>query len=150
MYNPCTELFNIHTYIRVAILQLLICREIKRKDNYTYNSQIIANTVLPNIVAVIHIWPLSIITNQLMAIMQYLILTQVKYHIQQDIQGELLWFLLNRECFTSNSLLAIGIRCPKELLPQKFSCEHSFSILTTKVSPLKCFAVYSTSVQLKL
>ena len=44
-------------------------------------------------------------------------------------------FFLNRECFTLNSLLAIGIHNQKELLPRKFSCEHSFSILTVKVSP---------------
>ena len=39
-------------------------------------------------------------------------------------------FLLNRKCFTSNSLLAIDIHYEKELLPRKFSCEHLFSILT--------------------
>ena len=51
-------------------------------------------------------------------------------------------FLLNRECFTSNNLRAIGIHYQKELLPRKFSCEYSFSILTAKVFPLECFAVY--------
>ena len=50
-------------------------------------------------------------------------------------------FLLNRECFTLNSLLAIDIHYQKELLPRKFSCEHLFSILTTKVFPLECFAI---------
>ena len=54
-------------------------------------------------------------------------------------------FLLNLECFTSNNLLAIGIHYQEELLPQKFSCEHSFSILTAKVFPLECFAVYDIS-----
>ena len=42
----------------------------------------------------------------------------------------------------SNSLLAIGIHYEKELLPRKFSCEHSFSILTAKVFPFECFALY--------
>ena len=51
-------------------------------------------------------------------------------------------FLLNRECFTLNSLLAIDIHYQKELLPRKFSCEHSFSILTAKVFLLEYFAIY--------
>ena len=58
------------------------------------------------------------------------------YHIRQNIRGgKLSRFLLDHEYFTLNSLLAIGIHYQKELLPQKFSCEHSFSILTVKVSP---------------
>ena len=44
--------------------------------------------------------------------------------------------------YTSNSLLAIGIHYQKELLPRKSSHEHSFFILTVKVFPLECFAIY--------
>ena len=55
------------------------------------------------------------------------------------------YFLLNRKCFTLNSLLAIGIHYQMELLPRKSSREHSFSILTTKV-PLKCFALYGICI----
>ena len=57
------------------------------------------------------------------------------YRIQQNINFSCFHdFLLNRECFMLNSLLAIGIHYQKELLPRKFSREHSFSILTAKVS----------------
>ena len=51
-------------------------------------------------------------------------------------------------CSTANDLnsllLAIGIHYQKELLPRKFSCEHSFSIITAKVSPqMFCRILYN-------
>ena len=46
----------------------------------------------------------------------------------KTFEGKVSWFcdfLLNCECFVLNGLLAIGIHYQKELLPQKFSREHS-------------------------
>ena len=66
-------------------------------------------------------------------------------YMAKHLRGKLLRFsrfLLNHECFMSNSLLTIGIYYQK-LLPRKFSHDHPFSILTVKVFPLACFAVYS-------
>ena len=75
---------------------------------------------------------------ELVATLDYLIHQITVATIQQTFEGENLHNFCNfcSTCFTLNSLLAIDIHYQKELLPRKFFCEHSFSILTAKVFPL--------------
>ena len=51
--------------------------------------------------------------------------------------------------FYTEQFTRLGIHCSKKLLPQKFSRELSFYILTVKVFPLKCFVVYGSYSYIK-